>query len=119
MNVIDPEVRVGVPLLSRVAQNGFSAAIDEGDLERLGIGVENDRVERVHEVSEVLCRSLRLSSGGLLGREETIVVDRGSSVVGQADQDALVRVAERPWCSAAHVEETLDLLSDDDGDGES
>src|SRR5262249_13686666 len=29
------------------------------------------------------------------------------------------RVAERPRCTTADVEETLDLLSDDDGDGES
>jgi hypothetical protein len=77
MNVIDPEARVGVPLLSRVAQDRLRASIDEDDLERLGVGVEDDGVERVDEVAKVLRRRLSFGPGGLLGREEAIVVERG------------------------------------------
>src|SRR4029453_4259519 len=56
VNVIDPEIRVGVPRLLRVAQNGLRPTVDEGDLEGLRIAVENDRVERRDESAEGLRR---------------------------------------------------------------
>ena len=46
-------------------------------------------------------------------------MNRGGGVVGQPHQHDLVVVAERPWCTTADVEQSLDVLSENDGDGES
>src|SRR4030095_247489 len=81
-------------------------------------GAQRSVLWRDAESAEVLRRHLVFRPGGLLGREKTIVVDRRGGVVGQADQHALVDVTERPWCATADIEESLDLLSDDDGGGE-
>jgi hypothetical protein len=64
------------------------------------------------------CADVWASVRATCSAAKTVVVNCGGRVVGQADQHALVGVAERPRCTTADVEETLDLLSDDDGDGE-
>ena len=61
VHVVRPEVGVGEPGVDGISEDGFGALVDEGDLPRFGVAVDDDRVDGVDEV-------LGLAASRLLGR---------------------------------------------------